>query len=153
MVGGVADFVVEQALELRKEREVAVWAVSADTEDGVAALEIEELGFVGEFVAERLVEPVCERAGGVAGVVETANPSLAEHGVRVDVIVSLVDMVHVRSLLSADVWETNYFCRIKKVLDLIEIGVLVLRVYCDGRTEFFHEWHLAHCGDPFLHFK
>lgn len=111
MVGGVAYFVVEESLELRKEREVAGWAVTADTEERVATLEIEEFGFVGEFVAEILVEPVCERAGGVAGVVETGNSSLAEHGVWVDVVVGLVDMVHICSLLSTDIWETDDLCR------------------------------------------
>ena len=113
MFGGVAEFVVEEALELRKEGEVAGWAVTADTEEGIAALEIEELGFVGEFVAEGLIEPVCERAGGVAGVVETGNSSLGEHGVRVDMVVGLVDVVHICSLLSPDVWETDDLCRIQ----------------------------------------
>ena len=131
-VGRVAYFVGEETLKLRKERVVAGWAVTADTKEGVAALEIEELGLVGEFIAERLVEPAYERTGGVAGVVETSNPSLAEHSVWVDMVVGLVDMVHVCSLLSTDIWETDDLCRIQKFFDLIEVRMLVLCVYGDG---------------------
>ena len=122
----------EETLELRKEREVAGWAVTAGTEEGVAALEIEELGFVGEFVAERLVEPVCERTGAVAGVIETSNPSLAKQGVGVDMVVGLVDVVHICSLFSTDIWETDDLCRIQKFFDLIKVGMLVLCVYSYG---------------------
>ena len=139
---------------MRKEGEVAGWAATADAEDGVAAvLEIEEFGFVGEFVAERLVEPVFERAGGVAGVVEAGDGGLAEHGVGVDVVVGLVDVVHVCSLLSADVWETDDVCRVQEFFDLVKVGVFILCVDCDSRAELFHKRHLAHCGDPFFHFE
>lgn len=118
---------------MRKEGKVAGWAATADAEDGVAAvLEVEEFGFVGKFVAERLVEPVGERAGGVAGVIEAGNGGLAEHGVRVHVVIGLVNVVHVCSLLSADIWEADDFGRIQEFFDLIEIGVLILRVDCDG---------------------
>lgn len=112
---------------------MAGWAVTADAKDGFATvLEVEEFGFVGELVAERLVEPVGERAGGVTSVVETGDCGLAEHGVGVYMIVGLVDVVHVCSLLSADIWETNDFCSIQEFFDLIEVGVLVLCVYRDG---------------------
>ena len=118
---------------MRKEGEVAVWAVTADAEEGVAAvLEVEKFGFVGELIAERFVEPVCERVGGVAGVVETGDCGLAEHGVGVYVVVGLVDVVHVCSLLPADIREADDFCRIQEFFDLIEVGVLILCVYSDG---------------------
>lgn len=132
-VGGVAEFVVKEGLELRKEGVVAGWAATTDAEERVAAvLEVEKFGFVGELVAEGLVQPVCEGAGDVASVVETRDSGLAEHGVGVYVVVGFVDMVHVCPLLSADVWKADDFCRIQEFLDLIEVGVLVLCVYCDG---------------------
>ena len=131
--GGVADFIVEESLELRKEGEVAGWASTAGAKDGIAAmLKVEKLGFVGEFVAERLVEPVCERTGGVAGVVETGDGSLTEHGVGIYVVVGLVDVVHVRSLLPADIRKAYDICRIQDLFDLIEVGVFILGVYGDG---------------------
>ena len=69
---------------MRKEGKVAGWAVTAVAEEGFATvLEVEELGFVREFVTERVVEPVFERAGGIAGVVETGDCGLAEHGVGI----------------------------------------------------------------------
>ena len=150
-VGGVADFVVEEGLELRKEGVIASWAMTADTEEGVAAvLEVEESSLVGKLETERLVEPVCEGAGGVAGVVDAGDCGLAEHGVGVYVVVGLVDVVHVCSLLSADIWEADDFCRIQEFFDLIEVGVLILCIYGDGGAELLHKRHLAHCRDPFL---
>ena len=89
--------------------------------------------------------------GRVAGIVETGDSCLAEHGVGVYVAVGVADMVHVCPLLSTDVWEAYDFCCIQYYLDLIEVGVLVLCVYCDGAAKFSHEGHLAHCVDPFLH--
>ena len=65
-------------------------------------------------------------------------------------VVGFVDVVHICSLLAADVWEADDFCRIQGFLDLIEVGVLILCVYCDGGAELLHKWHLAHCRDPFL---
>lgn len=152
-LGRVAYFVVEEGLELRKERVVGGLAVTARAKQGfVALLEVKEFGFVGKFISEGVVEPVLERMGGVAGVIETGDGGLAEHGVGVHVVVSLVDVVHICSLLSANVWKADDFCRIQEIFDLIEVGVLILRIYCDGRAELSHERHLAHCGDPFLDF-
>ena len=83
-LSGVANFVIKKGLELGKEGKVAGHAFSAGAEKGVAAvLEVEEFGFVGKFVAERFVEPVRERAGGIASIVETGNSGLGEHGVGV----------------------------------------------------------------------
>ena len=148
----VADFAVEKSLQLGKEGEVPASAIAAGTKEGFAAvLEVKEFCFTCELVSERLVEPVYEGVGRVAGVVKTGDGGLAEHGVGVYVVVGLVDVVHVCPLFSADIWEAYDFCRIHDYLDLIEVGVLVLCVYCNGAAKFFHERHLAHCVDPCLH--
>lgn len=133
-LGRVADFAFEESLNLRKEGVVTGWAPTADAKQGTTAvLKIKVFGFTGELIAERLVEPVFERAGCVFGVaINTGDGGLAEHGVRVHVVVGLVDVVHVRPLLSADIWETDDFCRVQDFFDLIEVGVLVLCVYSDG---------------------
>lgn len=131
--GGVADFVVEEGLELRKEGIVAGHAVATLAEEGtVAALEVEEFGFIGEFGAKRLVEPVCEGARGVAGVVEAGDAGLAEHGVRICMVVRLIEVVHVCPLLPADIWEANDLFRVQEFFDLVKVGVLVLCVDCYG---------------------
>ncbi len=52
-LGRVADFVVEEGLELREEGKVAGWAVTTMAEERLATvLEVEEFGFVGELIAE-----------------------------------------------------------------------------------------------------
>ena len=152
MSSRVADFTVEESLQLRKEGEVPGHTIAADTKERVAAvLEVEEFCFIGELVSEGLVEPVYEGVGRVAGVVETGDGGLAEHGVGVYMVVGLVDVVHVCPLLSADIWEPYHFCRIQDYFNLLEVGMLVFCVYCDGAAKFFHERHLAHCVDPSLH--
>lgn len=155
LLGRVADFTFEESLKLRKEGVVTGWASTAVAKHGNAAvLKVKKLGFIGKLIAERLFEPVFERAGCVFGVaVNTGDGGLAEHGVRVHVVVCLVDVMHVRSLLSADIWETDDFCRVQDFFDPIEVGVLVFCVDGDGRAELFHEWHLAQCSDPFLDFE
>lgn len=131
---GVAHFSFDESLELRKEGVATGWASTANAEQGIAAvLKVKVFGFTCELIAERLIKPVLERAGCVFGVaINTGDGGLAEHGVRVHVVVGLVDVVHVRSLLSADVWETDDFCSVQDFCDLIEVGVLVLCVYGDG---------------------
>ena len=132
-LGGVADFVIKKGLELGKEGKVTGHAVSARAEKGVAAvLEIKEFGFVGKFVAERFVEPVRERAGGVTSVIETGNSGLGEHGVRVYVVISLVNVVHVSSLLPADIWKANDLGGVQELFDLVKVGVLIFRIYNHG---------------------
>ena len=131
-LSGVANFVFKKGLELGKEREVASHAVSAGAENGVAALEVEELCFVGEFVAERFLEPVRERAGGVTCVVETGNSGLGEHGVGAHVVISLVNMMHISSLLPADIWKANDLGGVQELFDLIKAGVLIFGVYNNG---------------------
>ena len=155
LFGGVADFVVEEGLKLGKEGKVAGWAITADAEDGFAAvLEVEEFRLIGELVAERCVEPVRKRPRVVAGsVVETGDCGLAEHGIRVYIVVGLVDVVHVRSLLSTDIRKADDLCGIQEFFDLVEVGMLVLCIYCDGEAELFHEWHLAQGRDPFFHLE
>lgn len=112
-LSGVADFVVKEGLELRKEREEVAFASAATADAEVrTTAEVEEFGFVGEFISERRVEPVLERVGGVTRIVETGDCGLAEHGVRVYIVVGFVDVVHVCSLLSADIWKADDFCRI-----------------------------------------
>ena len=139
---------------MRKKGIVTGHAFAARAKEGVAAvLKIEKLGFIGELVAERSVEPVGKRAGGVAGVIETGDGGLAKHSVGVYVVVGFVDVVHVRSLFSADIWKADDLCRLQDFFDLIKVDVLILCIYCDGRAELFHERHLAHCGDPLLHFE
>ena len=116
-----------------KEGKVAGHAVSARAEKGVAAvLEVEEFGFVGKLETERFVEPVRKRAGGVASVVETGNSGLGEHGVRVYVVVSFVDVMHVGSLLPADIWEANDLGGVQELFDLVKVGVLIFRIYNNG---------------------
>ena len=95
-------------------------------------LEVEELGFVGKFVAERFVEPVRERAGGVASIVETGDSGLGEHGVGVYVVISLVDVMHVGSLLPADIWKANDLGGVQELFDLIKVGVLIFCIYNNG---------------------
>lgn len=133
-LGRVADFTFEESLELRKKRVVTGWASTAVAKHGNAAvLKVKVLGFIGKLIAERFVEPVFERAGCVFGVaVNTSDGGLAEHSVRVHVVIGLVDVVHVRSLLSADIWETDDFCRVQVFFNPIEVGVLVFCVYGDG---------------------
>ena len=136
-----------------KEGKVAGHAVATGAEEGVAAvLQVEELGLVGKFVAERFVEPVSERAGGVAGVVETGDSGLAEHGVGIHVVISLIDVMHVGSLLPADIWKANDLRGVQEFFDLIKVGVLIFCIYSHGCAELFHERHLAQCADPFLDF-
>ena len=131
--GGVANFVVKKGLELGKEGKVAGHAFSAGAEKGLAALlEVEELGFVGKFIAERFVEPVRERAGRVASVVETGNSCLGEHGVGVYVFISLVNMMHKSSLLPADIWKANDLGGVQELFDLIKVGVVIFRIYNNG---------------------
>ncbi len=86
-------------------------------------------------------------------MVEAGDCGLAEHGVGIYVVIGLVDVMHVCSLLSADIGKADDFCRIQEFFDLIQVGVLILCVYGDGGAELLHEWHLAQCGDPFLHFE
>ena len=131
--GGVAHFVVKESLELGEEGVVASHTVATLAKEGpVAALKVEEFGFIGKFVAERLVEPVCERAGGVAGIVETGDAGLAEHGVRVCMVVCLVEMVHICSLLSTDIWKADDLFRVQELFDLVKVGMVVLGVDCYG---------------------
>ena len=116
-----------------KEGKVAGHAISAGAEKRVTAvLEVEEFGFVGKFVAERFVEPVRKRAGGVGSVVETSYSGLGEHGVRVYVVISLVNVMHVGSLLPADIWKANDLGGVQELFDLVKVGVLIFRIYNNG---------------------
>ena len=113
--------------------EVAGRTSAAHAEDGCAAVfKVEEFGFIGKLVAKRVVKPVNEWAGHVSGVIETGDASLAEHGVRVYMVVGLADVMHVCSLLATDVWKANDLCGVQEGADVMEVDVLILCVDCYG---------------------
>ena len=47
-------------------------------------------------------------------------------------VVSLVDMMHVSSLLPADIWKANDLGGVQELFDLIKVGVVIFCIYNNG---------------------